>query len=50
MFTSLVHRITSVFRRERCPGCGRKVRHETYCDVCGYKLIQLARDKMLRNR
>jgi len=49
MFASFVNRVTGVFRRKRCPQCGHKVR-ETFCDVCGYDLIEQARDKALRNR
>ena len=44
MFASLVNRVTAVFHRKRCPECGHKVR-ETYCDVCGYDLIEQTRDK-----
>jgi hypothetical protein len=44
MFTSLWKRATSVFRRSHCPECGKRVR-ETYCDVCGYDLIQRTRDQ-----
>src|SRR5262249_56601952 len=44
MFASLVKRVTAPFRRKRCPECGHKVR-ETFCDVCGYDLIQRTRDK-----
>ena len=50
MFASFVQRVTGPFRRKRCPECGRKVRDQTYCDVCGYDLIDQARDKALRNR
>ena len=44
MFASLFNRVTAVFHRKRCPECGHKVR-ETYCDVCGYDLIEQTRDK-----
>ena len=44
MFASLVNRVTAVFRPKRCPECGHKVR-QTYCDVCGYDLIEQTRDK-----
>ena len=44
MFSSLVKRVTAPFRRKRCPECGHKVR-ETYCDVCGYDLIEQTRTK-----
>jgi ribosomal protein L37E len=44
MFASLVNRVTAVFHRKRCPECGHKVR-QTYCDVCGYDLIEQTRDK-----
>jgi DNA-directed RNA polymerase subunit RPC12/RpoP len=47
MFASLVNRVTAPFHRKRCPECGHKVR-ETYCDACGYKLIEQTRDKALR--
>lgn len=47
MFASLVERITRPFRRTRCPDCGHKVR-ETFCDACGYDLIQQTRDKAIR--
>ena len=43
MFASLVARVIGRFRRKRCPECGHKV-HETFCDVCGYDLIQQTRD------
>jgi ribosomal protein L37E len=49
MFASLVKRVTAPFRRKRCPECGHKV-HETYCDVCGYDLIEQTRTKILRGR
>ena len=44
MFASLVKRVGAPFRRKRCPECGHKVR-ETFCDVCGYDLIQQTRNK-----
>ena len=44
MFASLVNRVTAMFHRKRCPECGHKVR-QTYCDVCGYDLIEQTRDK-----
>jgi len=50
MFASLVNRVTAVFRRKRCPECGHKVREQTFCDVCGYDLIEQARDNALRRR
>jgi ribosomal protein L37E len=34
-----------VHRSQKCPECGAKV-HETYCDVCGYDLIQKTRDSL----
>jgi len=49
MFASLVHRVSAVFRPKRCPQCGRKVR-QTYCDVCGYRLIEQTRDQALYRR
>lgn len=49
MFASLINRVTAVVHRKRCPGCGHKVR-QTYCDVCGYKLVEQARDKALYRR
>lgn len=49
MFHSLVQRVTAPFRRKRCPECGHKVR-ETYCDACGYDLIEQTRTKMMRER
>jgi ribosomal protein L37E len=49
MFASLVNRVTAVFHRKRCPECGHKVR-QTYCDVCGYKLVEQTRDKALYRR
>ena len=42
-------RVTAPFRRKRCPECGHKVR-ETYCDACGYDLIEQTRTKMMRER
>ena len=39
-------RATAVFCPKRCPECGHKVR-QTYCDVCGYDLIEQSRDKPL---
>jgi hypothetical protein len=50
MFASLFERVIAPFRRRRCPECEHKVRQQTSCDVCGYQLIEQARDKMLRNR
>jgi ribosomal protein L32 len=50
MFASFVQRVTGPFRRKHCPECGHKVRKQTYCDVCGYDLIDQARDKALRSR
>ncbi len=49
MSVSLIHRVTAVFRRKHCPECGHKIR-ETYCDVCGYDLIERTRDEALRHR
>jgi hypothetical protein len=49
MFATIVQRMTAPFRRKRCPECGHKLR-ETYCDVCGYDLIEQTRDKLLRYR
>ena len=49
MFASLINRITAPFHRKRCPECGHKVR-ETYCDVCGYKLIEQTREHNLYRR
>ena len=49
MFAPLVHRVTAVFRPKRCPQCGHKVRL-TYCDVCGYHLIEQIRDQALYHR
>jgi hypothetical protein len=49
MFASLINRVTAPFHRKRCPECGHKVRR-TYCDVCGYKLIEQTRDKALYRR
>ncbi len=50
MFASLVQRVMAPSRRKHCPECGHKVREQTFCDVCGYQLIEQARDKMLRSR
>jgi rRNA maturation endonuclease Nob1 len=44
MFSSLWRRLTRLIHRERCPECGRTVK-ETYCDVCGYDLVQRTRDE-----
>ena len=49
MFASLVKRVTGPFRRKRSPECGHEVR-ETFCDVCGYDLIQQTRDKAFLRR
>ena len=49
MFASFVNRVTAVFHRKHCPECGHKVR-ETYCDVCGYHLIEQTRDKTFYRR
>jgi hypothetical protein len=46
MFVSLINRVTAPFHRKRCPECGHKVR-ETYCDVCGYKLVEQTHDNAL---
>ncbi len=50
MFASLVQRVMAPFRRKHCPECGHKVREQTFCDVCGYQLIDQTRDKMFRSR
>ena len=50
MWSSLVQHVTAPFRRRHCPECGHKVREQAFCDVCGYKLIEQTRDKVLRNR
>jgi ribosomal protein S27E len=50
MFASFVHRVTGPFRRKRCPECGHKAREQTYCEVCGYELIEQTRGKLLRSR
>jgi ribosomal protein L37E len=47
MFASLVNRVTAALHPKRCPECGHKIR-QTYCDVCGYDLIEQTRDKALR--
>jgi len=49
MFGQIVQRMTAPFRRKRCPECGHKLR-ESYCDVCGYDLIEQTRAKLLRDR
>ena len=49
MFATIVQRMTARFRRKRCPECGHKLR-ESYCDVCGYDLIEQTRDKLLHRR
>jgi ribosomal protein L37E len=49
MFASLVNRVAALHHRKRCPECGHKVR-DTYCDVCGYDLIEQARSKTWRYR
>jgi len=49
MFAKIVRRMTAPFRRKRCPECGHKLQ-ETYCDVCGYDLIEQTRDKLFRGR
>ena len=49
MFAKIAGRMTAPFRRKRCPECGHKL-WETYCDVCGYELIEQTRDKLLRYR
>lgn len=49
MLASLVRRVTAPFRRRRCPECGHRVR-ETFCDVCGYDLIEQTRATLPRNR
>jgi ribosomal protein L37E len=49
MFASLVSRMTAPFHRKRCPECGHRIR-ETYCDVCGYDLIQQTRDQAIPRR
>lgn len=50
MLASLVRRVTSVFRRKRCPECGHKARKQTFCDVCGYELFERTRDSTFRGR
>ena len=50
MFASLVQHVMAPFRRQHCPECGHKVREQTFCDVCGYRLIEQARDKMSLSR
>ena len=50
MFSSLAKHVTAPFRRKRCPECGHKVREQTFCDVCGYDLIEQTRTKVLRDR
>jgi hypothetical protein len=49
MFASLINRVTAPFHRTRCPECGHKVR-ETYCDVCGYRLVEQTRDDTFYRR
>jgi hypothetical protein len=49
MLAQIMQRVTAPFRRMRCPECGHKLR-ETYCDVCGYDLIEQTRDKLLRDK
>jgi predicted amidophosphoribosyltransferase len=49
MFASLINGVTAPFGRKRCPECGHKVR-QAYCDVCGYRLVEEARDKYLYRR
>jgi hypothetical protein len=49
MWASLVQRVTAPFRRRRCPECGHRVR-ETFCDVCGYDLIEETRTTLRRDR
>jgi len=49
MFASFASRVTAVFHPKRCPECGLKIR-ETYCDVCGYHLIEQTRDKLPHRR
>ena len=49
MFASLIKRVTTLFSRKRCPECGGKVR-ETFCDVCGYDLVERARSETWRYR
>jgi ribosomal protein L37E len=49
MFASLIKRMTSLRPRKRCPECGHKV-SETFCDVCGYDLVEQARSKTWRYR
>lgn len=44
MFASFIERVTARFHRKRCPECGHEVR-ATFCDVCGFDLIQQTRDK-----
>ena len=49
MFASFKHRVTARLHRKRCPECGHEVR-ETFCDVCGYDLIQQTRAKEFPRR
>ncbi len=49
MIASRVKDLLGRLRRKRCPECGRPVR-ETFCDVCGYDLVQQARDEALKRR
>ena len=49
MFASFIQRVTARFHRKRCPECGHEVR-ETFCDVCGYDLIQQTRAKEFPRR
>ena len=49
MLASPVQRVTAPFRRRRCPECGHHVR-ETFCDVCGYDLIEQTRTTLIRDR
>ena len=49
MFASLINCVAAPFHRRRCPECGHKVR-ETYCDVCGYKIVEQTRDNALYRR
>ena len=49
MFAKIAGGMAAPFRRKRCPECGHKL-WETYCDVCGYELIEQTRDKLLRYR
>ena len=48
MFASLVQHVMAPFGRKRCPECRHKVHEQTFCDVCGYRLVEQTRDKVQR--